>query len=254
MIVRSKMVAEANGAARGGTSVSPTPGTRVIRIQPHPTSRLAFLTEPTGLAVEQYKLLRGRLNALQPRGGVLLVTSPGPREGKTLTSINLSWSLAEGGFRTCLVDLDFRAPGVALTLGQTSEQAGVEEVLTGKQTIAQVLCQLGDLPMHLLPIRQRVESPSALFSPEVLGPLLINLRGMYQWVILDLSPAVPMSDVAEVIPQVDGALMVVRAGKTVSALVSKPLEILGSKLWGVVLNDSPIQGSAYYGEYGTGKR
>jgi hypothetical protein len=40
----------------------------------------------------------------------------------------------------------------------------------------------------------------------------------------------------------------------VSALVSKPLEILGSKLWGVVLNDSPIQGSAYYGEYGTGKR
>ena len=72
--------------------------------------------DPAGLAVEQYKMLRGRLNALEPRGGVLLVTSPAPGDGKTLTSINLAWSLAQGGFSTCLVDLDFRAPGVTRTL------------------------------------------------------------------------------------------------------------------------------------------
>lgn len=254
MIVRTEMIVETPGTAATSTAVPVGPSMRVIRTLPEPTSRLAFLTEPTGLAVEQYKLLRGRLNALQPRGGVMLVTSCGPGEGKTLTSINLAWSLAEGNFRTCLVDLDFRAPGTARTLEYTPEHGGVEDVLTGKRTIAQTLCQIGDRPLHLLPIRQRVESPSELFSPSVLGPLLSSLRGMYRWVILDLAPAVPMSDVAEVVPQVDGALMVVRAGKTQKALVNGPLEILGTKLWGVVLNDAPILGSAYYGGYGSAKR
>jgi capsular exopolysaccharide synthesis family protein len=254
MIVRTEVALETEKIPSASTPSSPTPGVRVIRLQPEPTSRLAFLTDPVGLAVEQYKLLRGRLNALQPRGGVLLVTSPGPGEGKTLTSVNLSWSLAEGGFRTCLVDLDFRAPGTARTLGLVPEHGGVEEVLTGERTIAQCLYQIGDRPLHVMPIRQRVESPSRLFSPELLGPLITRLRGMYRWVILDLAPAVPMSDVSEVIPQADGALMVVRAGKTLKSLVKSPLEILGSKLWGVVLNDSPIQGSAYYGGYGNAKR
>ncbi len=254
MIVHSEILVKTQETEPSGSPLPANPTTRVIRIQPQPTSRLAFLTEPTGLAVEQYKLLRGRLNALQPRGGVMLVTSPGPGEGKTLTSINLAWSLAEGNFRTCLVDLDFRAPGTARTLGYNPENGGVEEVLTGKRTIAQTICQVGDRPLHLLPIRDRVETPSTLFSPSVLGPLLNSLRGMYRWVILDLAPAVPMSDVAEVVPQVDGALMVVRAGKTQKAMVHAPLEILGSKLWGVVLNDSPILGSAYYGAYGSAKR
>ena len=253
MIVQSEIVVKAHEAEPAVSPAPSNPAARVIRIQPQPTSRLAFVTEPTGLAVEQYKLLRGRLNALQPRGGVMLVTSPGPGEGKTLTSINLAWSLAEGNFRTCLVDLDFRAPGTARTLGYTPEH-GTEEVLTGKRTIAQTICQVGDRPLHLLPIRERMETPSSLFSPSVLGPMLHSLRSMYRWVILDLAPAVPMSDVAEVVPQVDGALMVVRAGKTQKALVNAPFEILGSKLWGVVLNDSPILGSAYYGGYGTAKR
>lgn len=258
MIVHTKLGIADEEIVPRGSAPAPTPlivppilaASRTVRLEAHETSRLPFLTDPAGLAIEQYKMLRGRLNTLEPRGGVLLVTSPAPGDGKTLTSINLALSFAQGGFRTCLVDLDFRAPGVTRTLDLRTDDGGVEEVLTGKTTLAQTLFQIGDRPLHVLGIRERVEEPSHLYATGLLGPFLSVLRASYRWVILDLAPAVPMSDVADVLPQADGALMVVRAGKTQKALLPPLLEILGSKLWGVVLNDTPVLGSAYYGSYG----
>jgi Mrp family chromosome partitioning ATPase len=76
---------------------------------------------------------------------------------------------------------------------------------------------------------------------------------MFQWVILDFAPMIPMADVGEVLPHVDGAMMVVRSGKTDKSLIAPSLEILGTKIWGVVLNDSVIKGSTYYGYYGIRK-
>jgi capsular exopolysaccharide synthesis family protein len=259
MILRSKMVIANNeeilpraSAPLAAPLIVPPAlaPSRTIQIEAHATARLPFLMDPAGLAVEQYKMLRGRLNTLEPRGGILLVTSPAPGDGKTLTSINLAWSLAQGGFRTCLVDLDFRAPGVTRTLDLCTDDGGTEEVLTGKKTLAQTLFQIGDRPFHVLGIRERVEEPSQLYAPARLTPLLSALRASYRWVILDLAPAVPMSDVSDILPQADGALMVVRSGKTQKAFMPPLLEILGKKLWGVVLNDTPVLGSAYYGSYG----
>jgi len=81
-------------------------------------------------------MLRRRLYTLRPHGGTVLITSPNPGEGKTLTSVNLAWSLADAGHDTCLVDLDFRAPGVSRTLGCLFEEDGVEDMLTGKEQSA----------------------------------------------------------------------------------------------------------------------
>jgi capsular exopolysaccharide synthesis family protein len=259
MIVRSKMViaddeevlSRASAPLAAPLIVPPAVApSRTIKLEVHADLRVPFLIDPAGLAVEQYKMLRGRLNALEPRGGVLLVTSPAPGDGKTLTSINLAWSLAQGGFSTCLVDLDFRAPGVTRTLDLSTDDGGVEEVLTGKKSLSQTLFQIGDRPFHVLGIRERVEEPSHLYATALLQPLLSVLRNSYRWVILDLSPAVPMSDVSDVLPQTDGALMVVRSGKSQKTFLPPILEILGRKLWGVVLNDTPVLGSAYYGSYG----
>lgn len=216
-------------------------------------SRLVFVTEPTGLAVEQYKILYRRLCNHHPEGGIVLVTSPSPGEGKTLTSINLAWSMAEAGHHTCLVDLDFRAPGVTLTLGCATEEDGLEEVLTGKRTVHQSIRQVGDRSLYVLGIRKRLASPGGLLSSASIVPLLTELRAMFQWVILDFAPMIPMADVGEVLPYVDGAMMVVRSGKTNKSLIAPSLEILGAKIWGVVLNDSVINGSAYYGYYGLRK-
>jgi protein-tyrosine kinase len=202
--------------------------------------------------VERYKLLRRRLCALSPQGGLLMVTSPRSGDGKTLTSINLAWCLAEGGHKTCLVDLDFRAPGLGFELGYEMPSDGVAEVLDGTATISQIICQIGSMPLYVLGIKEALQSPAKQLTSDVLRPLLKKLRDAFTWVILDMAPAVPMSDVAEVLPLVDGALMVVRTGKTTKSLVGPTLEILTAKLWGVVINDAEISGSAYYGYYGYG--
>jgi capsular exopolysaccharide synthesis family protein len=231
----------------------PAPATlesRVLTLEPNQRSRLVFLTDPVGLAAEQYKILRRRLINLRPQGGVLLITSPGPGEGKTLTAVNLSWALADTGERTCLVDLDFRAPGVSQALGCSKAGDGIEDVLNGRRKLPQAMCQIADTRMYVLRARDRQDSAGKLLSPSVIVPVLAELRSIFHWVILDFAPVIPLADVGEVLPHVDGAILVIRSGKTARKTLSSSLEILGSKLCGVILNDSPIQGSAYYGSYG----
>jgi capsular exopolysaccharide synthesis family protein len=232
-------------------SVRVTSSRQPVRVRLSEKSRLVFLTDPTGLAVEQYKILRRRLINLHPNGGAVLITSPSPGEGKTLTSINLAWSLAVTGHRTCLVDLDFRAPGVAPALGYPVEEDGIEDVLTGRRTITQSIRQLEDCPLYVLGVRKRMITPGELLSSSSLTPLLADLRSMFQWIFLDFAPIIPMADVSEVVANVDGALMVIRSGKTDKSMITPAVAALGSKLWGVVLNDSPISGSSYYGNYGS---
>jgi len=211
------------------------------------------LTEPDGLGVERYRLLRRRLSTLHPEGGALLVTSPAPGEGKTLTSVNLGWALAEAGHRTCLVDLDFRAPGVSRTLQCTFDEGGVQEVLEEKADIMELVCQLGEHPLHVLGVKRRLVSPGYLFYSPAMPRMIAGLRAMYKWVVLDFAPVIPMADVSEMIPYINGSILVVRTGKTEKDMLEPALEALETKLWGVVANDCSINGSAYYGYYGNQK-
>jgi len=223
-----------------------------LRLLSEKGSRLVFITDPSGLAVERYRMLRRRLLALCPTGGTILITSPGSGDGKSLTAVNLAWCLAESGHRTCLVDLDFRAPGVCKTLGCESLTYGTTEVLTGQCTATQAVRQIENCELHVLGIRDPIASPSRQLAPGVMRPMLKELRDRFDWVILDMAPTIPMCDVAEVLAHVDGAVMVVRSTKTTKSLIAPTLEVLGTKLLGVILNDSVIHGSAYYGHYGYG--
>lgn len=228
----------------------PLSSERRITVLPGRDSRLVYVTEPNGLAVEQYRLLRRRLFTLQPDGGVLLVTSPASGEGKTLTSINLAWALAEAGHRTCLVDLDFRAPGVSRALQYAFDEGGVQEALEEKADIVDLVCRLGEHPLHVLGIKRRLESPGYLFYSPAMSRMISALRAMYKWVVLDFAPVIPMADVSEMMPHVSGAILVVRTGKTEKDMLEPALDGLEPKLWGIVANDCSINGSAYYGDYG----
>jgi capsular exopolysaccharide synthesis family protein len=221
----------------------------VIAIDDH--SRLVFVTDPNGLAVESYKLLRSRLCALSPQGGVVLITSPSPGDGKTLTSTNLAWCLADTGRKTCLVDLDFRAPGLGRSLGYEIPEgdSGITEVLAGTSTLSHAIRRINDQSLYFLGIKEASRSTSQQLAADTFGPLVTKLRDTFEWVIFDMPPAIPMSDVPEVLPHVDGALMVVRFGKTAKSLVAPTIDLLGAKLWGAVLNDSVINGGSYYGYY-----
>jgi len=220
-----------------------------IDLESDRVSRVVFLTDPGGLAAEQYKILRRRLCGLKSDGGIVLLTSPAPSDGKTLTSVNLAFSLAELGHSTCLVDLDFRAPGILDTLRYRSEAPDVLDILQGRARISEAIRRVQGRPLCLLGIQAGDPTSSFQFDRERLASFLLRLRAAFAWVILDLAPAIPFSDVSEVLPNVDGALMVVRAGKTKKSLVGPSLEVLASKLWGVVLNDAVVSGDSSYGYY-----
>ena len=222
----------------------------LLMLEPGRNSRLVFLTDPSGLAVEQYKILSRRLLTSHPRGGVVMITSPGPGEGKTLTSINLSWALERSGQRTCLVDLDLRAPGVVRALGCAPPRHGVDDVLEGTLDVQSSLWQIDGTRLHVLPVCHHHSIVGPLLSPTSLKPMLDVLRSMFDWIVLDYAPAIPMADVGDGLCNVDGALLVIRSGKTPKKMISPVLEVLGNKNWGVILNDAPIMGSAYYGSYG----
>ncbi len=223
-----------------------------IEIETDDRTRLVFESDPCSLAVERYKLLRRRLCAMNPDGGLILITSPAPGDGKTLTAINLAYCLAEAGHPTCLVDLDFRFPGILPELGHDLLGEDLIDVLTGTTTISEAMQQIGSRPLYLLGMRDRSQTPSPQLDIAVLRPFLVKLRGAFNWIILDLPPAIPFADVSEVLPEVDGALMVVRSGKTKRSLVEPTVDVLGNKLWGVILNDAEVSGGAYYGYYGYG--
>jgi Mrp family chromosome partitioning ATPase len=233
----------------GTHRVVPFSGAPMIELKSEATSRLVFLTDPGGLAAERYKLLRRKLCALSPQGGVVLVTSPAPADGKTLTSINLAFSLTEIAHSTCLVDLDFRAPGLFTMLEYHSEHPDMMDVLEGRSGVLEAICQLGARPLYLLGMRSASGLPSLHFDRTRVASVVLRLRAVFEWVILDLAPAIPFSDVPEVLPNVDGALMVLRAGKTKKSLIGPTVEVLGDKLWGVVLNDTVVNGGNYYGHY-----
>jgi Mrp family chromosome partitioning ATPase len=146
--------------------------------------------------------------------------------------------------------LDFRAPGVSWTLGYNFEDGGVQEVLEKKGEIHELVHQLGDHHLHVLGVKRRLASPGNLFYSRSIQTMVTELRAMYKWVVLDFAPVIPMADVSEMIPHVNGAILVVRVGKTEKDMLAPALEAIGPKLWGVVANDCLVNGSAYYGYYG----
>jgi Mrp family chromosome partitioning ATPase len=228
-----------------------------IELDPGARSRLVFLTDPHGLAVERYKLLRRQLYASNMQGGLMLISSPSPADGKTLTSINLAFCLAAGGHSTCLVDFDYRSPGICPTLQFEPDTGGLFDVLEGRATLSQAVRQISKHDLYVLGMTRQAGTRNPPFDSTVLRPFLNNLRATFAWVIFDMAPAIPFSDVPEFLPEVDGALLVVRAGQTKKSLVAASLEIMANKLSGVVLNDAVVSGGDYYGYYersGKGKR
>jgi Mrp family chromosome partitioning ATPase len=225
-----------------------------IELEPDKNSRVVFLTDPGGLAAERYKILRRQLCGRKSDGGIVLLTSPTPGDGKTLTSINLAFSLTEQGHSTCLVDLDFRCPGIFGALRYASDAPDVVDILQGRASISEAIRRVSERPLYLLGIQAGARTCPFQFDRKGLASFLLRLRAAFAWVILDLAPAIPFSDVSEVLPNVDGALMVIRAGKTKKLLVEPSLEVVGSKLWGVVLNDAAVSGDRAYGYYNYGDK
>jgi Mrp family chromosome partitioning ATPase len=209
-------------------------------------SRLVFHSDPRGMAAEQFRLLRRSLVQPFQKGGVLMVTSPGAGDGKTLTAMNLCASLADAGESTLLVELDLRRPSAQRVLGCKVSRPGVEDALRGSEKPEKAACYIEELGFHAALVSEIPADPSRLLGSNALRDFLAWGRTRFRWVVLDTAPVFPNADVAELLPAADAVLLVIRVQVTPRELLRRACDVLGKRLHGVILNEATISSTPYY--------
>jgi capsular exopolysaccharide synthesis family protein len=203
-----------------------------------PTSRLVFLTEPDSLAAEKFRFLGVRLRQLQQGRPLkkVLVTSTIPEEGKSTVSANLAGVLARRKQSVLLIEGDLRRPTLAQQFG-LGRLAGLGEWLqSGRQTVSNVY-RLEGPDFWFMPAGNPPENPLELLQSGRLSYLMRQLADLFDWIIVDSPPLLPLADTTVWSRVTDGTLLVAREGKSEKKQLQRGLEVLKkSDLLGVVLN------------------
>jgi capsular exopolysaccharide synthesis family protein len=221
-------------------AVEPEPAPlRVLRgARLHP--RLVAATSSTGVAAEQYRALRTRIvNADHRAGRVVMVTSPGRKEGRSLTVGNLGLTMAqEYQRRICVVDADLRSPQLDRLFG-LPEGPGLCDVLMGTARLEEALLTLEEHQITILPAGRAAAHPAELLGTTGMRRAIETLRSQFDWVVIDTPSAKPLADVGILTPLVDSVVLVVRAGVTSTPAIHDAIATIdGSKLIGIVLNEA----------------
>ncbi len=189
---------------------------------------------------------------------VVLVTSAGPREGKTLTAVMLAQAMARAGERVCLVDADLRHPAVHRMTG-IEPGSGLTGILTGEggpaatrsATRGGAAGEPAVIPAGPVPPR-----PAELLVSEKFAALVAELKGGYDWVILDSPPAAGLTDAVLIAARSDMVIFVARQSRTDRDVLRRALESIRTanpNVVGAVLNDVDLRRSAnrtlYYPTY-----
>jgi capsular exopolysaccharide synthesis family protein len=248
---KSSFGVELNPRVEPNPNVVPAPsvtpnGFRRLKVAYRESSRLVFQTDPDGLAAEQFRFLRRALEQKFPKGGVLLITSSAPKDGKTLTAVNLSACLADSGRPTLLLEADIRQPAVCRLLGAENGGPGIEEALAGVVYPDRVVHFVEQLSLYVAMVKEPPTDPSRLVSGKGIQKVIEWARGHFGWVVIDSPPVLPAADVAQLVTLADAVLLVVRAQSTPRDLAMRAFELLGSHLSGVILNEATIESNPYY--------
>jgi capsular exopolysaccharide synthesis family protein len=201
---------------------------------------------------EAYRNLRTALLLSRAGGppGTILITSATSREGKTVTAVNLSVMLAQLGV-TLLIDADLRRARCHRVLGLDNHR-GLTEVLTGALELSGAIEPTGIDCFDLLGAGSAPPNPTELLGSSKMIDLLTELRGRYQYVVIDSSPVLPVSDALLLAHAVDGVVVVASGAATPRQQVRSACTRVGNargKILGLVLNRVHAQSADYYGYY-----
>jgi capsular exopolysaccharide synthesis family protein len=210
----------------GGTRLSP---------------RLIAAMSPAGVAAEQYRALRTRIlhSESDAAVNVVLVTSPGRADGKSLTVANLALTMAqEYQQRICVVDANFRSPQQHRLFG-LPEGPGLSDVLVGRASLEETLIAIEEHHLTVLPVGAASAHPAELLGTTTMRRTLETLRSTFDRVVIDAPAVMPLADVSILTPLVDCVILVVRAGATSKPAIHDAIAAIDAgKLLGVVLNES----------------
>jgi capsular exopolysaccharide synthesis family protein len=212
-----------------------------LEVNVEPASRLLFLTEPESLAAEKLRFLGVRMRQLQQNRPIkkVLVTSTMPEEGKSMVAANLAGVLARRKrHKVLLIEGDLRRPVLAERFGLGNLE-GVAEWLRGDADTVNNVYHLQSPDFWLMPAGHPPSNPLELLQSGRLATLMSQLSPMFDWIIVDSPPLLPLADTTVWQRVTDGALLVVREARAEKNALQRGLEILKkSDLLGVVVNGS----------------
>jgi len=222
---------------------------------PDTRTMLFFQDDESRFGAEEFRTLRSRLYQIREKLPLkrLMVTSALPKEGKSFVAANLAQVIVrQHGRRALVIDADLRSPGMHRHLG-TEQTPGLSDYLLGECDEFAVL-QRGPMEnLFFLPAGRVVSGASELLANGRLKLFLQRIEPLFDWIILDTPPVIPVSDSTLMANFCDGVVMVVRSNVTPSDLARRAREEFQDKLLlGVVLNGTPSgqlsQSKYYYGE------
>ena len=209
-------------------------------------------------ATEAYNLLRTKLQfsfAGDNRCRVIAVSSAMSGEGKSLSSVNLAYSMSQLNKKVLLIDCDMRRPSLAAKL-PIKKAPGLSNYLSG-------LCALDILfqpcgiegeedAFQVISAGRNPPNPIELLSSEKMSKMLAALRESYDYIILDMPPVSEVSDALAVAKDTDGVLLVVRQNYCNRLLLNdtiRQFEFMEAKILGVVCNCSTKSSGGYSKKY-----
>ncbi len=204
-------------------------------------------------ALEQYKLIRANLNFTLPgdeKCPIIGVTSSMRGEGKSTTAVNLAYVFAEKGSKVLLIDADLRIPSIAKKL-RIPNTPGLTNLLIDRSgEVSGFQPYLLD-NWYVLPAGDIPPNPSELLGSSKMKNVLTKLRGMFDYIIVDLPPVNIVSDAVSISSFISGMIVVIREERTEKKELERcfrQLKLSNVHILGCVMNEAKTGGGSY-GKY-----
>ena len=205
-------------------------------------------------ATEAYKLLRTNLMFSFPDEGVghvIGITSSVQDEGKSSTACNTAYALSEAGCRVLLLECDLRRPTLGSKLG-ISRTPGISNLLVAKGDYQDAVQHCNLAPnLDIISSGDIPPNPSELLSSSRMQELINELKGKYDYIVIDLPPVTAVSDAIAISKNLDGVVMVVRDGVSDQQMLAealRQLEMVSVRILGFAYRDSD-DSNKKYGKY-----
>lgn len=214
---------------------------------------LVTFHSPKSTASESYRGIRTSvlLSSTEAEPQIILVSSAGPREGKTITTANLGITMAQAGSKVILLDCDMRRPMMHKIFGATRDR-GLSKLLVDKIEAEGAIFHTHIPNLDIIPSGPIPPNPSEMLGSARMTAMLDALRKRYTRIIIDSPPATAVTDAIVLSKSVDGVILVIRAADTPREIVKNAtaqFKAVGANILGAVLNGVDMSRDKYHYSY-----
>ena len=202
---------------------------------------------------EAYRMLRTNVQftSVDSETQKIMITSSGPREGKSHTVANLAVSMAQSGKSVLIIDADLRNPTQHKLFGLDNGE-GLSVSLVQDQDYRKYIRETAAPGVMVLPAGPVPPNPAELVGSKRMKRLIEEVSEQFDMVLIDTPPVIAVTDAAILAQEVDGVILVLASGevnKVYAQKAKEQLNKLGVKILGAVLNKVDMNTNEYYYYY-----